>query len=209
MARKINKLYQLCRRAIKCWALLWFRLRAYGMEQIPEDGGCIIAANHASFLDPPLLGAAVYRRGIHFMARDTLFKKGIGKWLLTEVGCVPLDRTKGDVAALRRGLTVLKDGHVLGLFPEGTRTDDGELHEPKGGIAFLVAKSHVPVVPVYIDGTYRALSRHHTFVKPAKVRLFFGTPITPAEIEALGKGREAYEKVGALVMERIAALKPA
>ncbi len=208
MDNRPPSMYFLSRGLIEIWARIWLRFRAYGVANIPKTGGCILAANHASYLDPPIVSASFRSRVIHFMARDTLFKPGFPRWILTNVGCVQIDRTKGDVAALRRGLQVLKDGKVLGVFPEGTRSLDGQLQKAKGGIGFLIAKAKVPVVPIYVDGTFHAMSKRAKWVKPVKVRIFIGEPIMPDEVAAQGKGREAYESIAALVMSRIAALRP-
>ena len=147
-------------------------------------------------------------RVVRFLARDTLLSTRLGRWFMTGVQCVPIDRTRGDVGAMRKALQVLKDGQVLGLFPEGTRSPDGQLKEAKGGIGFLISKAHVPVVPAYVDGSFAAFPKGAQRVRRGKVRVFIGKPIMPDEIDALGEGREGYEKVGQLVMSRIAALKP-
>lgn len=203
-----NWVYWVCATSCYLWGRVWLRMSVKGVKNIPATGGCVLAMNHASYLDPPLAGAAVFHRVVHIMARDSLFRTRFSSWLLHRLAAVPLDRDRGDVAALKRGLALLKNGGVLGIFPEGTRSHDGELAEPKSGIGFMVAKAGVPVVPCYIDGTFRAFPRGARFVKPAKVRLIYGEPIQPEEIAALGKGREAYQRAGELVMARIAALRP-
>jgi len=207
-AERKLRVYRFCR--LFCWIFLkvWNRLGARGFENVPVEGGCIIAANHASFLDPPVVGCGVIgRRLVRFMARDTLFKKGFANWLLTQFATVAIARDRGDLAALKTSIRVLKEGGCLGVFPEGTRTRDGELQAAKGGIGFLIAKAGVPVVPAYVDGSFSAYPRGARGIRPSKVRVIYGTPIQPAEINALGAGRDVYEKAAALVMERIAALR--
>lgn len=201
-------LYQLCRRSLKAFLLVYNRMEVHGQEHIPATGACIIAANHVSFLDPPVVGAVVRSRVVRFMARDTLAGNHFLKWWMRSVATVTISRERGDIGALKRALQALRDGDCLGLFPEGTRSPDGELKPAKGGIGFLMGKAGVPVVPVYVDGTYNAFSRNHRVIRPCKVRAFVGPPIQPAELAALGSDRASYEKVGALVMERIAALRP-
>jgi len=209
MKYELNWVYRFARFSVHMLSLIWFRYERYGQEHIPAEGGCIIAANHASFLDPPMVAVAILPRPIRFLARDSLFQASrFAHWLFTKFLCVPLDRTKGDIAAIRAALNILKEGWALGLFPEGTRSLDGRLQPAKGGIGFLVAKARVPVVPVYLDGTYASFPKHAKFIKPRKVRVFFGEPIMPEEIAALGKGRGVYQQVGELVMSRIAALNP-
>lgn len=185
----------------------WEHFECFGAENVPDQGGCIIASNHVSFLDPPAVGLGVGNRLVHFLARDTLFKGRLRHWFFTSVHCVPIDRTKGDVGALRKALQVLKEGKLLALFPEGTRSPTGELQPAKGGIGFLISKAGVPVVPAYVDGTFEALPKGAKWVKRGHVRVFFGKPIQPHEIGALGTTRESYEEIGRLVMARIAELR--
>ena len=184
------------------------RIQFSGLQNVPKTGGVIIASNHASYLDPPAVGACTYRiRMTHFMARDTLFETPFMHWFLHKVGVIPLDRDKGDVRAMRTSIQLLKNGASVALFPEGTRSESGELQPPKPGIGFLVAKGQAPVVPVYVHGSYEAWSKHSGGLKRKPIHVIFGKLITQEEIERLGKGREAYAKIGELIMERIAELK--
>lgn len=186
---------------------LFHRFRVDGAQNVPRVGGCILAANHASFLDPPALGSAVSTRPVRFLARKSLWRPGIADWWMSRIIAIPIDRERGDLGALRRVLHGLKQGDCVGLFPEGTRTGTGDLAAAKGGIGFLIAKAQVPVIPVYIGGTYRAFSRHHKWIRPFRVRVRIGTPIAMGEIRALGETRESFEKIGELVMKRIAELR--
>jgi len=184
------------------------KVKFHGLQNVPKTGGVIIASNHASYLDPPAVGACTYRtRMTHFMARDTLFETPFMHWFLHKVGVIPLDRNKGDVKAMRTSIQLLKNGASVALFPEGTRSESGELQPPKPGIGFLVAKGQAPVVPVYVHGSYDAWSKHSGGLKRKPVHVLFGKLITREEIERLGKGREAYSLIGELIMERIAELK--
>lgn len=183
-----------------------FRLRVIGRENVPPTGACVIAANHVSFLDPPLVGVAIRNRTVRFMARDSLFRFRPFSWFLRKVMVIPLARERGDVGALRQGIAVLKAGGVLGLFPEGTRSPTGELQPAKGGVGFLIAKAGAPVVPVYVDGSYRALPRRRKWIRPTRITVRIGPPISPAEV--LSHGND-YEAVAARVMSAIAALRPA
>lgn len=186
---------------------VWNRFRVYGAVFVPARGGCILAANHASFLDPPVVGCGVSHRFMHFVARQDLLNSRFFKVWADRVGAIYLDRNKGDVAAMKEILKELKAGEAVALFPEGTRTRDGRLQKAKGGLGFLIAKAAVPVVPVYIDGTFKALPRHGHGLKRVPITVRYGQPITPAEIAEWGKGRENYEAIADLVMARIAQLK--
>jgi CMP/dCMP kinase len=183
-------------------------IKVYGVQNVPQTGGVILAANHASYLDPPAVGASSRRmRMTHFMARDTLFRNPLMGWWFRKSGVIPLDREKGDLKAMKTAIQLLKDGACVALFPEGTRSETGELQPPKPGVGFLVAKGEAPVVPVYVHGSYEAWSKHSGGLKRKPIHVIFGKLITQEEIQSLGKGREAYALIGGLIMQRIAELK--
>jgi cytidylate kinase len=183
-------------------------IKVYGVQNVPKSGGVIIASNHASYLDPPAIGASSRRmRMTHFMARDSLFRNPLMGFWLRKCGVIALDRNKGDVKAMKTSISLLKDGACVALFPEGTRSPDGNLQESKPGIGFLVAKGEAPVVPVYIHGSYAAWSKDSGGLKREQITVIFGKLITQEEILGLGKGREAYPLIGGLIMKRIAELK--
>jgi 1-acyl-sn-glycerol-3-phosphate acyltransferase len=204
---KDSEVYRWSTRLFKCFLLVWHRLGIRGAENIPDEGGVMIASNHASYLDPPVVGVGYRKRPVHFMARDTLWKPGFGKWWMDSVGCIPVARGTGDRRALTTTIKMLKEGKVVSMFPEGTRTEDGELQEAKGGVAFIIEKSGCVVVPAYIDGSFAAHAKGAKFIKPKKVTITYGKPITQEDFQALGTGRDAYDAHAALIMERIAQLK--
>jgi CMP/dCMP kinase len=184
--------------------------KIYGIQNVPKSGGVILASNHASYLDPPAVGAGSRKvRMTHFMARDTLFRRPLMGAFLRRVGVIPLDRERGDIKAMKTAIQLLRDGASVALFPEGTRSENGELQPAKPGIGFLVAKGEAPVVPVYVHGSYDAWSKHSGGLKRKPISIIFGKLITREEIQSLGSGREAYPKIGALIMQRIAELKRA
>lgn len=209
-AKLINPtLYRICCKALRIGLKVMNNHKVLGVQNVPRTGGVIVASNHASYLDPPVIGAGSRRmRMIHFMARDTLFDNPFLGWLLPRVGVIPLNRERGgDLKAMKTAIQLLKDGAGVALFPEGTRTDDGNLQEAKSGVGFLVAKGNVPVVPVYIHGSYEALSKHSGGLKRTPITVIFGQLITQEKIESLGKGRDAYPAIGKLIMDSIADLK--
>jgi 1-acyl-sn-glycerol-3-phosphate acyltransferase len=201
------RVYQFSTRIFKLFLLLWNRLSVRGAENIPAQGGVLMASNHASFLDPPVVGVGYRSRPIHFMARDTLWNSKFGKWWMDHVGCIPVSRGTGDIKALKLTIKALKEGRAVSMFPEGTRTENGELQEAKGGIGFIIEKSGCVVVPAYIDGTFKAHPKGSKGIKPTKVTITYGKPITQEDFQALGTGREAYDQYAALIMQRIAELK--
>lgn len=196
-------LYWLSRGFVYFCLLLKYRMRVTGREHIPARGGAVIAANHCSYLDPPVMAGCNNRRIVHFMARDTLFSNPIAKWFFPRVAVIPLDRTRGDLGALKKAIATLKAGKVIGLFPEGTRSPDGQMHPAKGGIGFLIAKGEVPVVPLYISGTYQAFPKGARKMLPSRVVARLGKPITPEEIRAAMPTKGDYGAVGELIMRRI------
>lgn len=205
---KIPFIYSFSRFCLWLGLKIWNRYQAIGAGYVPTQGGVIIASNHASYLDPPIAGCALTSRYVRFLARNSLFRNRLGDWWARNVGVVFIDRTKGDRAAFKAALTVLKSGGVLCLFPEGTRTLDGELQPPKAGIGFLIIKSAVPVVPVYIKGSFAAFPKGAGWIRPEKIVVRYGRPVSPEEFRRLGSDKEAYHKAAELVMERIAALRP-
>jgi 1-acyl-sn-glycerol-3-phosphate acyltransferase len=201
------RMYQGSTRLFKLFLLIWNRLRIRGAENIPDRGGVLLASNHASFLDPPVAGVGYRGRPIHFMARNTLWNSKFGSWWMDKVGCIPVSRGTGDIKALKLTIKALKEGKAVSMFPEGTRTEDGELKGAKGGIGFIIEKSGCVVVPSYIDGTFKAHPKGTKLVKPTKVTITYGKPITQEDFQALGGGREAYQKHADLIMQRIGELK--
>ena len=147
--------------------------RAYHPERVPLDGPVILASNHASYLDPFLVGAMT-RRPIHYLARKSLFRYPVVGRVLRSWNAVPVDRDSGSGAGLKTILDRLTAGGGIVLFPEGTRTADGTLQRARSGIGLTVIKSNAPVVPVRVFGTFEVFGRQHRFPRPGRVRVTFG-----------------------------------
>lgn len=191
----------------------YFRWRVFNPERVPLKGPVILAANHASFIDPPLVGSGVHR-GINYLARDTLFRfPGIG-WLLRQWQAVPVDREGGGAAGLKTILDRLLSGGAIILFPEGTRTRDGKLQPARSGIGLTVIKSNAAVVPVRVFGTFEAYGRHMKFPLPKPIAVKYGKPLyfekLRAEAKVCSKARlkEIYQEVADEIMAAIAKLEP-
>jgi 1-acyl-sn-glycerol-3-phosphate acyltransferase len=192
---------------------IYFRWRVFNSERVPLNGPVILASNHASFLDPPLVGSGLHR-GINFLARESLFRfPGIG-WLLRKWNSVPVDRDGGGAAGLRAILDRLLAGGAIILFPEGTRTRDGRLQPGRSGIGLTVIKSKAVVVPVRVFGTYEAYGRHIKIPRPHQVSLKYGRPMTfeklRAEAQTCTRARlkEIYQEIANQIMAAIAKLEP-
>ncbi|HVA28407.1 MAG TPA: lysophospholipid acyltransferase family protein [Candidatus Baltobacteraceae bacterium] len=144
--------YQFITFWIRVGAIVFYRIRVSGRENIPRNGAFILAGNHLSNLDPPIVGSFAYPREIHFMAKEELFSKLILSWLLPRVLAFPVNRNGSMRAVLRDSVELLRDGKCLGLFPEGTRNRTGD-HDARQGGAWLASQAQVPVVPCAIAGS--------------------------------------------------------
>ncbi len=191
----------------------YFRWRIFGAENVPVQGGVILASNHASFLDPPLVGSGL-KRDINYLARESLFRfPGIGA-LLRSWNAVPVDRDGGGAKGLKTILSRLLDGNGIILFPEGTRTLDGKLQPARSGIGLTVIKSTAPVVPVRVFGTFEAYGKNHKFPRPHRVIVKYGRPMNfetlRTEAQTCDKPRlkEIYQRVADEIMLEIAKLEP-
>ncbi|KXU37755.1 glycerol acyltransferase [Cephaloticoccus primus] len=186
---------------------MFFRGEVEGQAQLPQEGGFLIAANHASFLDPPMIGAQVSRQ-LAFFARKTLWRGGFASWWLDTVGTIPVDRDGGqDVNAIKRVLGALKRGRGLILFPEGTRSPDGQLREPKAGVGLIACRAQVPVVPARIFGSFEAMGKGQPLRLGTPVNIVFGPPIFPSEYDDARAGKARYPLASERIFERIAALQ--
>jgi 1-acyl-sn-glycerol-3-phosphate acyltransferase len=186
-------------------AELAFRLKIHGRENLIEEGPAILASNHASYLDPPLVGVAC-RKEIFYLARKSLFEKPVLGPLLARVNCIPIDRDRGDVAAVRAILRLLKEGKRTLVFPEGTRSRDGKLQPARGGLGLIIAKSLAPVVPVRIFGSYAALPRSGG-IHFSQVTMVVGKPLIFTKADLGTDERLAYQVLSDRVMATIAALE--
>jgi len=187
---------------------LAFRGDVVGAENLPRRGGFLIAANHASHLDPFLIGAHVPQQ-VAFFARKTLWKPGVVAWWLDAVGTIPVDRDGGaDVTAIKRVLQALKQGRTVIMFPEGTRSANGQLQPPKPGVGMFACRAGVPVVPTRIFGSFEAFGKSGTVRLGTPVTVVFGRPLQPAEYDQPGAGKERYQLASERIMAEIARLRP-
>lgn len=190
----------------------YFRWRVYNPERVPQTGPVILASNHSSFLDPPLVGSGLHRP-INYLARESLFRFfGIGA-LLRSWNAVPVDRDGGGARGLKNILDRLLDGAGIILFPEGTRSQDGKLQPARSGIGLTVIKSQAPVVPVRVFGTYEAWGRDKKFPHPKSVAVKYGQPMQfeklRAEAKTCDKARlkEIYQEIADEIMAEIGKLE--
>jgi len=180
------------------------RLRVVGKENIPKEGRLIVAVNHISYLDPPLVGVALWpQRKLHYIAKTELFKIPILGLILRLVNAFPVKRGKPDRVALKRAIELLERGEAVCIFPEGTRSRDGRLQKPELGISLLVLRSGAPVLPVAVINTDKALPRGAIMIHPARIRVYIGEAFHP---KMEGDPKEIRKEIANQVMERIAEL---
>ena len=186
-------------------AQLFFSFKVTGREKIPNKGGCILAMNHESYLDPPLAGICC-RRPIHFLARKTLLQWPVLGPIFPQLNVVPVDQDRADMSALKTIIKLVRSGECTIVFPEGSRTLDGKLQPAQPGLGLVIAKTGAPVVPMRIFGAHEAFPRGK-WPRPRPIRIVVGDPMLFAQAELEGTGRELYQRLSERVMERIAALE--
>lgn len=185
---------------------LFLNFRVVGREHIPAKDAFILASNHQSYFDPILLGTAC-RRSLNYMARDTLFKRPCFGWVMRQLHSFPVKRNKGDIRAIKDAIALLKSNKPLVIFPEGTRSKDNNLKRAKPGIGFIVAKTMVPVIPAYVEGSFDALPRGLNTIERHPVTVYIGKPVRFDESYFTAKDKDAYQRISEEIMRRIGELK--
>ena len=180
--------------------------RVQNLDQVPREGALIVASNHISFWDPPLIGSAVTRE-LYFLAKEELFATPILGPLIRSLNSIPIRRGTADLSGIARAVEVLKRGGALLMFPEGGRMRDGELHPARPGVGMMAVQADVAIVPCYISGSNKP---GKWWYRGAQVRMTFGSARSWREFAGDGDftpGRALYQRVGSGVMREIAALK--
>lgn len=181
-----------------------FGMRVTGREHLITEGPVLVASNHQSFLDPPLIGN-LYQDQMIYLARKTLFR-GFGAWLFPKWDAIPVDQERPDMASLKAIIRRLKEGRRVLVFPEGARTSDGNLGEAAPGIGLIAAKSGAVIQPVRISGAREALPRGSARIRLARITVAVGEPIRLTPEEAAAKSKEDYERIARRIMDAIHAL---
>ena len=188
-------LYEVCRGL--AWALLHTILpvRYEHCERIQGDAPFIMIGNHLSNMDPIIAALAVKRYQLHFLAKKELGKAGIANWFLTKLHTIFVDRHNSDMEAMRACMKVVREGNVLGIFPEGTRHHQGLMEELESGVALIGLRSGVPMIPVYIQGKLRPFRPLHVLI---------GEPIPMDDLRAEGVNTETCQKLLARITQTYA-----
>ncbi|MFU8849180.1 MAG: lysophospholipid acyltransferase family protein [Opitutales bacterium] len=200
------QLYELTRSIANCYFSTFYDYTQSGLENIPRQGPVIFAANHVSFYDPPAIGACLARQ-INYFARDTLFKGLFGKGLV-QIGTIPVARENAEVKSLRAIFASLKAGGAVAIYPEGTRSPDGQLMEPKPGAGMIACKSGATIIPTRVFGTYEAYGRQRKLPKiGGRIHIAYDRPMTTDELDPGKTHPERYLEASRRIMQRIAHLE--
>lgn len=177
--------YLIARQLIRILMRLFLRVEVHGRHLVPSAGGCLIIANHTSFLDPPVIGSVLQRR-VRFLARSTLFRHRAFGPLIENFGAHPIERNVSDRRGMTQCVGLLEEGFPVVMFPEGTRGRGPEPAPFRRGFLLLVKRARVPVVPVGIRGLQQVLPRGRRLPRPGRVRIRFGRPIPWREVAQMG-----------------------
>ena len=173
-----NFLKVLCRLG----TVILFRYRSSGLDNVQPNGGGLVLSNHQSQFDPVLVGLACDRR-LNFLARKTLFRFPPFRWLINSLDAIPIDRDGTGLGGLKETLKRLKQQELVLIFPEGTRTSDGEVAPLKPGFVAIARRAAVPLYPVGVDGAFQAWPRTQKFPGRAIIHVVYGPPLLPQELE--------------------------
>lgn len=185
---------------------VYFRHRTHGLHHVPRESGAILATNHASFLDPLAAGADL-PRPFFSMAKQSLHDIPLFGSFIRTFHSFPVRRGGFDRRALRKAVEIVKQGNILLMFPEGTRTLDGELRKARPGVGMIALESRCPVVPAYIHGTYEAMGKGTFFPRPVRTSIRYGKPLTFRTEADNGNRSRQYRRVAGDVMDAISKLK--
>jgi 1-acyl-sn-glycerol-3-phosphate acyltransferase len=176
--------YDFLRVVFRLIGVAFFRVRVFNRQYVPQSDGVLVVSNHQSHLDPILVGLACNRR-LNYVARQTLFGFAPFRWLIYSLDAIPLDREGIGLGGLKESLRRLKSGEMLLIFPEGTRTPDGNVGLLKPGFLALARRSKVPLLPVAVDGSYDSWPKRNRLPGLAVIHIRFAQPISPQEMAQL------------------------
>jgi 1-acyl-sn-glycerol-3-phosphate acyltransferase len=171
-----SPIWKLAQTLVRVWSSVWFDLKVYGIKNVPRTGGALIVSNHQSYLDPALLGARL-PRPMSYMAKSELFEHRSLAWLIRSLGAFPVRQGAGDVRAIKETVHRLREGRILNIFPEGSRTETGEIMPMEPGVGLVVRKAGVPIIPAAMVGSYEAWPKGRKIFRRHPVRIAYGPPL--------------------------------
>jgi len=185
---------------------LFFHLKVTGRSHIPRRGGAILASNHASYADILLIGCGIFRR-LRYVAKAELFKGFIWRTVWRYLGGIPINRRGVSSESFKKIFDLINEGHLVVIFPEGTRSTTGELREGKLGIGMIAAMSGAKVIPTYISGSSQVLRAHSRKIRRHPVSVTYGKPVEFSDLIRTKEGKELYQAISQRIMERSQELK--
>ena len=191
---KRNHFYFFFRYFFKPFFFLKYRMNYIGTENVPKDGAYILASNHVRSTDPIMLGMGL-KRQVLFMAKEELFQKKLLNWFFRKLGAFPVGRGKADTSSIRHFENAMKEGNLMGIFIEGTRSKDGNFLPPKNGVSLIAWDTKTPVIPVC-----------HTKIG-ARIWFHFGKPLSLADMGFEKGGAREFRNASRIIMEHIKALR--
>lgn len=200
--KKPSIAWKLAQVLCRIFTTLLFDLKVYGHKNMPRTGGVLLVSNHQSYLDPVLVGVRL-GRPLSYMARSGLFENRFLAVVIRWLNAFPVRQGEGDVGAVRETIARLQEGHALNIFPEGSRTEDGNLGPMEKGVGLVVRRARVPVVPVVIDGSFQAWPKGSAIFRPARIRMLYGKPMYLSDM----KGEQIVATIDRTLHKMIAELK--
>jgi 1-acyl-sn-glycerol-3-phosphate acyltransferase len=198
--------YKFARSTVRKYFNRKYRLEVVNADVVPATGGLILACNHVSYLDPPLIGVSIFQRMLHFIARGTLFNNPAFGALISVLNAVPIARGQGPNQDWGRFTRLLDRGAAILIFPEGTRSEDGQLQRGKSGFGRLVYMAQKPVYPIYIQGAYEAYPKHGK-QRRVPITVVFGPPVELGDLFKQGSEKRVLREISERTMAAIAQLK--
>lgn len=180
--------------------------RVIGRERLHQAKAALLVCNHASYVDPPIVGVA-FDEEIYFLARKTLMSNRLAEMVYRSWNSIPVDQEKPDMSSLKTVIRLLKEGEKVLVFPEGTRSPDGNLQEGQPGVGLIVAKAQVPVIPLRLFGTYEAMPPGSSRIHCSPVTLVVGEEWNYNPANYTAKGKELYEAITRDLMTEIGKLQ--
>ena len=196
--------YRLCRFIAASFLKLFFGFKVRGEDNIPREGRVILASNHVSALDPPIVGVAT-KRELHFLAKKELFSVPIIGAMIKRLNSIPIERGAGDIKAIKAFTQILQNDQAALLFPEGTRSRDGGFGEAREGVGLIATRTKSDIIPIYIKGTW---DLKRSFLRRGGISVYFGTCVKIDQYKDLDlPKKERYKKISQDVLDAIKRLK--